>query len=180
MQQSHSLYLGEQNGYYWLVSLESIPSLIEAMLQLHHGLRLCITSFDSGIIRPSDTELDIGWTMRGNVMVSPPLSATLEIPHDQYDEWYILDSPSFADDEFEVFVNYGGFTLVPPDEAYTTFDPTWEKTGLDYLAPIQARFWSQLTNIQPDTYIAMGDLDVVASRNDNFLKQVRKCCIATR
>lgn len=179
MQHSYSLSLGEHNGYYWLISPASIPSLIDTILQFHHGLRLCITSFDSGIIRPSDAEREMGWAMRGNVMVSPPLSATLEIPYDQYDEWYLLNSPSFADDEFEVFVNYGGFTLVPLDETDTPFYSTLGKTSLDDLAPIQTRFWSQLTNIQPDTYIAMGDLDVIVSRNNNFLEQVHKCCIAT-
>jgi hypothetical protein len=173
MQHRRNIYTGEHEGYHWLVAPDVALSQLEVVLQFHQGLRLCITSYDSGVIRPNDSETAVGWTMRRDVMVSPPLTSSLEIPHDQYDEWYILDSPTFADDKFEVFVNYGGFTLRPPEETYKTFDPTWDKTGLSHLAQIQDRFWSQLARICPETYIAMGDLDVIVSRNQRFLGRLQ-------
>ena len=173
MQQSRAIHSGERGGYHWLVSPDFLSNLTGLVLEFHRGLRLCITSFDSGVIRPSEEEIDIGWSTLGSVMVSPPLTESLELPHDEYDEWYILDSPSFASGEFEVFVNYGGFTLVSPDEIYKTYDSTWEKTGLDYLTPIQERFWSQLEQLNPKTFVAMGDLDVVVTRDREFLSQLR-------
>ena len=53
-------------------------------------------------------------------MVSPPLAEGLDIPLDQYDEWYFLDEPPHHEWRPEVFVNYGGFTLVAIEEIYKT------------------------------------------------------------
>lgn len=64
-------------------------------------------------------------------MVSPPLAEGLEIPFDRYDEWYLLDESPHADWRPEVFVNYGRFTLQPTSAIYKTYDPTWEKIGLE-------------------------------------------------
>ena len=70
-------------------------------------------------------------------------------------------------------MNYGGFTLVPIEEIYKTFDPTWERGGLNYLVPIQDRFWSQMERVDPVSYIAMGDHDVVVSKRREFIEQLR-------
>jgi hypothetical protein len=106
-------------------------------------------------------------------MVSPPLDAALVIPYDQYDEWYLLDEPPHPGWEPEVFVNYGGFTLLPIEEIYKTFDPTCERGGLDYLVPIQERFWAQIERVDPVSYIATGDLDVVVSKRREFIEHLR-------
>ncbi len=164
---------GKQGGHHWLVSPSQVWPLTDLVLRFHHGLHLCVTAFDSGPIRPSEDEIAQGWTMQGNVMVSPPLNSTLSIPRDQYDEWYILARPAFAGAEIEVFVNCGGFTLVAPEETYKTFDPTWMRQGLDWLTPIQERFWSQLERLNPETYVAVGDNDVVVSRNRRFIQAVQ-------
>lgn len=168
---------GEHGEYRWLVSGEVRP-LTALVLQFHRGLRLWITSFDSGPLRLGDEEVAEGWTTKGEVAVSPPLTEGLAVPHDEFDEWYLLDRPAFETDEIEVFVNFGRFTLVPPAETYQTFDPTWEKAGLDWLAPIQERFWRQLGRLKPETYVAMGDHDVVVSRNDRFIQSVREAAEA--
>jgi hypothetical protein len=106
-------------------------------------------------------------------MVSPPLAEGLDIPLDQYDEWYFLDEPPRPEWRPEVFVNYGGFTLLPVEEIYKTYDPTWDKHGLDYLVPIQERFWAEVEQVDPISYIAMGDQDVVVSKRREFIEQLR-------
>ena len=167
------VHTGEHDEYHWLVSTSQIWPLTDLMLRFNGGLHVCITSFDSGPIRLSQEEISQGWSMQGKVAISPPIIDSLTIPHDQYDEWYILAQPAFDEIEIEVFVNYGAFTVVSLAETCKTFDPSWEKNGLDWLAPIQERFWSQLQIIKPEIYIGMGDNDVVVSRNRDFIQSVR-------
>jgi hypothetical protein len=62
---------------------------------------------------------------------------------------------------------------VPIEEIYKTYDPTWDRHGLDYLVPIQERFWAQVERVNPVSYIAMGDQDIVVSRRRDFVEQLR-------
>lgn len=167
------LHTGEQDGYFWLVAPSEIPLLGELAVRFHQGMHLCITAFDSGPILPTDDETAEGWHLDGNVMVSAPLSGGVVIPHDQYHEWYIIKDPKVDWVGNEVFVNYCGFTLVSPDETYKTYDPTWDRRGLDWVLPIQARFWSQLKRLGAESYVAVGDNDIVVSRNQAFIQAVR-------
>lgn len=155
-----------------MVARRPIYTLPKLVIDAHRGLHLCITAFDGGTIHASEEEIAVGWTMQGEIMVSPPIDAGLEVPQDQHDEWYILPSPKFDGWEGEQFVDYGGFTLADIDELYRSFDPSWEKHGLDSLYPIQERFWNQLNRVSPTTYVAMGDNDVVVSRNHAFIDRV--------
>jgi hypothetical protein len=164
--------LGQHGHFHWLVAPSFPESFVESTVRFHPGSRLCITSFDSGPIRPGPKEQARGWTARGSVMVSPTLAEGLDIPFDDYDEWYLLDDPPTPAWTPEVFVNYGGFTLVPIEEIYRTYDPTWDKHGLDYLVPIQERFWAQMEQINPVSYIAMGDQDVVVSQRRDFIEEL--------
>ena len=167
------LQTGQQGEYHWLESGPEIWDLAAIVVRFHRGLRLCITAFDSGPLRLTSEELDQGWSAHCGVAVSPPIEDSLAIPHDQYDEWYVVDDPRPLERDIEVFVNYGAFTLVPPADTYKTYDATWEKSGLEWLAQAQGRFWDQLQRIQPMTFVASGDNDVVASRNYRFIEAVR-------
>ncbi len=102
-------------------------------------------------------------------MVSTPLAAGVEIPWDHYDEWYILDGSPPADWVPEVFVNYGGWTVVPA-EGLGEGDDSWgDRRGLETL---QSRFWEQLGRIDPVSYVAMGCLDVFVSRQRGFIERL--------
>ena len=167
-----ALHRGEQGGFCWLVSSESLPSLVEVAVRHHTGLRLCITSFDSGPISPTREELAVGWTKSGNVMVSPPVADGLEIPHDQHDEWYFFDDPPSAKWSPEIFVNRCGFTVVPPGDIWNADDLTADRHALDWLIADQERYWEQLRSVDPISYIAMGDNDVVVSKRREFIEEL--------
>src|SRR5262245_22659812 len=122
------IHTGSHGEYSWLVSGSQIWSLTDLVLQFHSGLRLCITSFDSGPLRLANEEIAHGWTTQGEVTISPPIIEGMSIPHEQYDEWYLFETPPLEKPDIEVFVNYGAFTLVAPAETCKTFDSTWEKT----------------------------------------------------
>jgi hypothetical protein len=165
---------GRHGHFHWLVGPSSIPSLVELTVRFHLGLRLCITAFDGGPIRPSSEDQVEGWMAREAATVSPPLAEGLNIPHDQYDEWYLLNEPPSFEWQPEIFVNIGGFTLVTTEELYKSYDPTWDRHGLDWLDPIQERFWEQLERLNPVSYIAMGEQIIVVSRRREFVEQLKK------
>ncbi len=165
---------GKHGEYRWLVSGREVASLPDLVCRFHRRLHLCITCFDSGPLRIMDEEVAQGWTTQGEVVISPPLADGMPIPHDQYDEWYLLGAPEFDKLEVEVFVNYGCFTLVTPGDSYKTYDLTSEKSELDWLASVQERFWLQLDRLKPESYVAIGDNDIVVSRNHRFVEAVRE------
>ena len=170
------IFSGTHEKWHWIVSCSSnrIARLVDIVISEHIGCRLCITAFDSGPIFPSDEETAGGWGLVGDAMVSPPISARLEIPHDGYDEWYIFKDQALLDNSFERFVNYGGFNLADPRELANSFDPTWDRSGLDWLYPIQERFWKQMDSISPVSYVASGDNDVIVTQRQSFFDAIRR------
>jgi hypothetical protein len=164
---------GQTGRFFWLVAPSPLASLAETTVRYHPGLRLCITAFDSGPILPDPEETALGWTTVGKVLASPPLSDGVDIPHDHYDEWYLLERPPAPGWEPEVFVSYLGFTLVPTEEILESYDPTWDRHGVDWLVPIQERFWQQMETVRPITYVAMGCNDVVVSQRREYIERLR-------
>lgn len=160
---------GRRDDYEWLATQQVLTLDVATF---HPARHLCITSCDSLCIVPSEEELRVGWRLCGRTMVSPPLVHDLEIPCDQYDEWYIMRTPDFPQSGLEVFVNLGGFTLVVPGEIHKISDATRDKHGQDYLGQLQERFWAQIERLQPESYIASGDNDIVVSRNRAFMEHV--------
>ena len=146
---------GVKGKYRWLEFNESHLNFVEEIIKSQAGAILYITSFDSGPIFPSEKEKNEGWFSQDQIMVSPKLKIGIEIPYDNYDEWYFFDKLIEFPSEQEVFVNYFGFSLVPVDEQLKDFDPTWEHDALDWLRPIQKRFWNQIVTLEPLTYVAM-------------------------
>jgi len=168
------LHRGSSDQYEWMVSDRSIWSLPDLVLRFHQGMRLCIATFDGGRIHPTDEEAALGWQSQGEVMVSPPMHNGLVLPYENFDEWYIFAQPAPEIGQLERFVNFGQFTLVPPEQIYENYDPTWEKPQelFEALDGVQKRFWSQLVSLNPQTFVAMGANDVVVSQDRAFIQAV--------
>lgn len=156
--------VGTNGSFRWLSTDASIPSLDHVIVALHRGLRLAITAFDSGPFRPTPEEQRGGWSVCGDVTLSPPLQPGLEIPYAELDEWYVLEAEPPPQWRPNIFVNYLGFTVVPINDLRRDRDPTWDFHGLDWLEPLQAQFWSEMEMINPVTYVAIGCPIVVVSR----------------
>ena len=170
MRHDLSVYVGAHAGYSWLVAADDQLVDPELVKRSHVGLRVAITCFDSGSISPNAEEQSIGWSLQGKAMVSPRLTEALDIPMDQFDEWYILETPRFEGAVIEPFVNYGGFTLVAPEViAQKTGHP---EANYEFWRPLQERFWRQLLEIEPETFIGWGDNTVVVSRRYDFVRAV--------
>jgi hypothetical protein len=156
--------VGTNGHFQWLSTEASIPSLHHVIVALHRGLRLAITAFDSGPLQPTPEEQRGGWSVHGDVMLSPPLQPGLEIPSAECDEWYLFEQEPPPQWKPKLFVNYLGFTVVPINELRRDLDPTWDRNGLDWLEPLQAQFWSEMEMINPVTYVAVACPLVVVSR----------------
>jgi hypothetical protein len=174
MRWDDATFQGEHGEWKWFVCRNVIENLPLLVIQEHPICRLWIATFDSGTITPSVKELAIGWSSIDGAMVSPPLRPGLDIPSDQFDEWYIFYADRLVLGELERFVNYGGFNLADPRRMAKSFDPTWEPSGLDWLCALQDRFWLQLDRLAPVSYVASGDNDVVVTRNLRFAECIRK------
>lgn len=165
------LQKGQRDDYWWFVG-EVGPllswSLDEAVVSFHVGRRLAIAAFDSGPFHPGPEELEEGWSVRGQLAVSPELQDHTELPQAGFDEWYVFDEESSPLWEPEVFVNFGSFTVVPVAELEAARDPTWERHALDSLPPMQERFWAQIAQVRPLSYIALGEVDLVVTRSRAF------------
>jgi hypothetical protein len=164
---------GVHKQYHWVEIDDPVLGFVEEVLSANSGNHLYITAFDSGHISPSEEEAKKGWISQGEVMVSPRLGNDTEVPYDNFDEWYFFPSLVNFPENQEVFVNYGRFSLVPVEEQLKSFDPTWEHDSLDWLQPLQDQFWEQITRLEPETYVAMGDRDIVVSKNLSLVERIR-------
>ena len=58
--------------------------------------------------------------------MSPAISEDLDVPYEQYNEWYFSRFELTFPAECEQFVNYGSFNLAKPEELTRDDDPSWE------------------------------------------------------
>jgi hypothetical protein len=159
---------GTHGDYTWIELVEKPWELVDLLLTHHRGCYLYITAFDSGRITPSEEDSKAGWSLQGEVMVSPPMYEDLHLPANGYDEWYVFDRRIDFPQERQVFVNYGRFSLEPVDEQLKRFDSSWEHDALDWMRPLQDQFWKQMELLNPTSYVAMGEKDLIVTKNKAF------------
>jgi hypothetical protein len=63
--------------------------------------------------------------------------------------------------------------VVPVEEIERRRDPTWEAHAFDWLIPVQGRFWKQIVRVRPLSYVAMGERDIIVTRNQEFVSRLR-------
>lgn len=166
------IFTGAYGKWSWLVAREMIPDLSTLTTSFHVGQRLCITAFDSGLIIPSPEERRLGWTLIGDCMVSPQLSADTYIPCDEHDEWYVFPTAPTSIDATERYVNYLGFNLADAQALADSQDPTWDRTNYDWLIPLQQQFWSDIERLDPSTYVSSSEADIVVTCQLDFFQHV--------
>ncbi|MHC4169354.1 MAG: hypothetical protein ACYSWQ_20595 [Planctomycetota bacterium] len=169
-------YTGQHGEYSWLQSRGvSIDSLLEWIPESLSDKYLVITACDSGTLTLSDEEVANGWTKHEKLACSPRLKSTDVPPHEEWDEWYIFDQPRVFDD-YEIFVNLGGFFLRAPEFLTENLDVTWDKSAaeaqMQFEVERQSRFWRQIERIRPKTYVAEGDSLVFVTRDKTLFDRL--------
>ena len=161
------LLQGANGRYLWLqapVNASNVGLPVSKLLLDCPGVMkdryVVITSLDSGPLQLTEQQLDAGWQRQGRLAVSPKISSATAIPFEWFDEWFIFDEPS-APDEVEVFVNYGTFSLADPNptvgSVYIGSGPEVSEQLVASAKPLRERFWTQLEEIKPVTYVANGN-----------------------
>jgi hypothetical protein len=145
---------GKRGNYFWVEWRDDfLGDLLSAFPQIVLGKYLVNTSFDSGSLSLVQEEIEQGWRKHKELTLSPPIKEVSLIPKDQYDEWYVFSSPTTFEN-YEVFVNYGGFSLQ------------------DFLVEIQERFWQQLERLAPESFLSEGEHLICVTRNESLFNQV--------
>jgi hypothetical protein len=157
---------GSRGAYLWLTaSQERLDSLLEACPQAVLNKYIAVTSFDSSPLVLSEEEIASGWESRNGIAYSPKIQSIGQLPHEGYDEWYVLKSPANLGQLFQgnlfkapsltgqiaTFANYGGFSL--------------HDSAMQALVDL---FWTQLESIHPESFIADGDLLNFVSRDQEL------------
>jgi hypothetical protein len=147
---------GEWCNFRWFQSNDlSLGGLVEAVPDLVRDRFVVVTSFDSGPLRLSPEDIASGWRQSGSRALSPKSADPRSLPLGEWDEWFVFEELP-AVHSLEVFVNYGGFSLrpVPRNE--------WQQAALE-------RFWGQLTEWLPESYLAEGDNLICVTRAEMLI-----------
>jgi hypothetical protein len=149
-------FTGESSSFKWFqAGYRSLAELMEAVPDLVRDRFVVVTSLDSGPLGLTADDIALGWRQSGALAVSPKSPAPRSLPKGEWDEWYIFEELPPARSP-EVFVNYGGFSLCP--------DPgnEWEQARVE-------RFWGQLAEWWPESYLAEGDNLICVTRSETVI-----------
>jgi hypothetical protein len=84
---------------YWVIKWSSdwdpwLAGLLPALLELVLGRGVAITSSDSGPCKPTDVQLETGWSRVNDIAISLRIQAVSALPTLGFDEWYVfVDKP---------------------------------------------------------------------------------------
>jgi len=147
----------QRNGFHLFDSQGEtifIPDFLERFPETVLNKFLANTSFDSGFLMLSGAQQRAGWHMIGKIAHSPRISAVTEIPHDQFDEWLIFETPVEVK-HFPTLVNYYGFSPVDFDWP-EKIDP----------------FWKHIANLNPLTLIGENDGFYLLTRDEKLAEAI--------
>ncbi len=109
----------------------TLDDLLQAYPELVVDRFLVNTSFDSGFLTLSESQIKDGWRMVGRLGHSSRITRIEQVPHDQFDEWVVFERPTQVD-AFETMVNYLDFSPI---------DFGWEEK--------LESFWRQVIGLHP-------------------------------
>jgi hypothetical protein len=169
-------YTGSRGAYLWLTTGQlDLGSLLRTCPQALIGKYIAITSHDSGSLIPTDEERKAGWKSRNEIAYSPQIQWGDQLPHREcggFDEWYVFKFPfdlgqiwqgnvfeaPLTSGQVSTFANFLGFALHNPE-----------------VEDLTRLFWKQIAWIQPESYIADGDLFLTfVTRDPDLFAAVRQ------
>ena len=96
------------------------------------------------------------WYKLGKLAHSPRIEAIEQIPHDQFDEWLVFDTPTRVE-RFETLVNYSSFNPI----------------DFDWPEKIE-HFWKQLDDLQPLHVIGENDSPYLVTRDHALAQRIQE------
>ena len=156
--------VGKKAGYWvlqWATQWDpSLNDLANAAPHLVIGNFIVITSCDSGLYKPSEEELAIGWRAEAFATTIPRIGRPDELPAPGFDEWYVFDhAPISIPDRNHV--NRFGFSVLADDEDSRSF-------------------WSQVEATQPIHALGCGTPNMfVVTRDETVVNSLRDVCFSS-
>jgi hypothetical protein len=149
---------GEWCNFRWFqASGHSLGSFVKAVLALVQDRIVVVTALDSGPLRLPSDDIPAGWLQLADLAIS--LKASPEgLPRGEWDEWYVFEDVPPARSP-EVFVNDSSFSLRP-------------EVGNDCQQAVAERFWSQIAEWWPESYLAEGDKLTCVTRVEEIVPEL--------
>jgi hypothetical protein len=158
---------GDYSWIEWSSPSGYLYDFIHAFPEIVLQKYIAVTSCDSGPLVPTDEERQDGWFSEGEIAYNGPIGDINAIPNDQFDEWYIFSQMSKLP-PIEVFINYGVFSLSDPKELFSGWDAAMVANRYQQ----QERFWQQLTELAPESYLAEGERLIFVTRDQTLFGAV--------
>lgn len=166
---------GTHGAYSWFqLNNDYLSSLIFGVQELVVGKYVAIVAYDGEPYRLRSDEIKAGWQQSNSVALSPVVQRPLELPVNQFDEWYIFPrlTPFMIK---ESFINYGGFSLSDKKIDNPFLSKAYQKKLNEHSVTGSAkeeRFWKQLELVEPETYIAETDKLIIVTSNQDLVKRL--------
>src|SRR5262245_52812707 len=163
------LTFGSHDIYEWLATDDPQVDLLELCPEIVIGKYVAITSIDSRVLVPHESEKGAGWESRGNIAYSPKVQALDSLPREGWDEWYVFETSTdlgtshLKDNIFEVPEEQGQLLV------FVNYCFALHLLEMDTLASM---FWRQVEWIRPESYIADNDYLTFVSANKTLFAAV--------
>jgi hypothetical protein len=160
---------GDYSWIEWSSPSAYLYDFIHAFPEIVLQKYIVVTACDSGPLVPTDQERQDGWFAEGEIAYSGPIGDVDAIPNDQFDEWYIFPRLTKIPD-IEVFINYAVFSLSDAKKLF----PHWDAAMIAERHQAQERFWQQLIELAPESYLAEGERLIFVTRDHALFASVRE------
>lgn len=159
----------QSSSHYLSVLIDRVPSVVV-------GKYVAVSAYEGEPLTLTSDEIKAGWQQHSKLSLSPIVQRPSELPQNQFDEWYTFTSLKPFQIS-EIFINYGGFSL-----ASTTNDNPFLPESVkqkntkenSILNQRQKRFWEQLEQNNPESFLAESDKLIVVSRDEEVIERLRE------
>lgn len=161
------IYTGTYNEFNFLQVAKDgydFKRFVEEYEKLIIGKAVGVVSFDGDSVKPTKEEYERGWKYDSKEVAYFDKLNTYELKTDIfancYDEWYLFEEPTQLKGN-HIFVTYSGFRLHIEKEDRL-------------MRNVQKRFWDQVEQNNPNSFVIYGDNFIYGSKNKNDIDQIEK------
>jgi hypothetical protein len=176
----HQLMVGSHGPYQWLTSdQENMNEILRQCPEVVLGRYAAITTFDSGVFRPTESDTAAGWESRNGIAYSRQIRTPADLPEcaksepaELYQEWYLFEAPVDLGT-----LSRGNVFVTPPGPGRTLVFIGYATLVLHEpeMEELTDLFWMQLEALRPESYFGEGqDYLTFVTRNPAFFDSVLK------
>jgi len=158
----------QSSAHYLSVLIDRVPSIVV-------GKYVAISAYEGAQLTLTGDEMKMGWQQYSRISLSPIIQRPSEIPQNQFDEWYTFTGLKPLDIT-EVFINYGGFTLAQSASDNPFLPESVKKKNVkehSIMNQRQKRFWQQIEENKPDSFLAESDKLIVVSKDPDVISELK-------